>query len=159
MFNFLKKKKAITLSAIADGCVIDLSEVPDEVFSKKMMGDGFAIKPINGVVVSPIDAKVENIFPTKHAISLKADNGLEILLHLGVDTVELDGRPFDIQVKVGDHIAKGDTIATIDLDQIKQAGKSDELMVIFTNDDMIQSIDIQYGDTKQGHDVGTLQLA
>lgn len=157
MFNFLKKKKAVPLHAIADGCVINLSEVPDEVFSNRMMGDGFAIKPTNGVITSPVEATVENIFPTKHALGLKTDKGIEILLHLGIDTVELNGEPFEMCVQVGDKVTPDTVLAKIDLEKIKAAKKSNELMVIFTNGD-IQSIDVQYGDTKHGMEIGTLQM-
>lgn len=85
-----------------------------------MMGEGFGINPTEGEVVSPIDGKVDNVFPTKHAIGLKAENGLELLVHIGLDTVQLDGEGFDILVESGDVVNVGDPLLKFDLDYIKK---------------------------------------
>ena len=84
-----------------------------------MMGEGFGINPTEGEVVSPIEGKVDNVFPTKHAIGLKADNGLEILVHIGLDTVQLDGQGFEILVSSGDTVQVGDPLLKFDLEYIK----------------------------------------
>ncbi|WP_445266948.1 PTS sugar transporter subunit IIA, partial [Staphylococcus aureus] len=94
MFGFLKKKNEVvennTMYAVANGTVIPISEVNDPVFSQKMMGDGYAVVPENGEIYAPIEGEVLSVFQTKHAIGLKMTNGLEILLHMGIDTVELN---------------------------------------------------------------------
>ncbi len=94
MFKFLKKNKEIELISPMTGDIIPLEEVPDPVFSEKMMGDGIAIEPSEGKVLSPIDGKIATIFPTNHAIGLVNKEGLEILIHIGIDTVELKGEGF-----------------------------------------------------------------
>ena len=88
-----------------------------------MMGEGFGINPTEGEVVSPIEGKVDNVFPTKHAIGLKADNGLEILVHIGLDTVQLDGQGFEILVSSGDTVQVGDPLLKFDLEYIRNNAK------------------------------------
>ena len=111
MFGFLKKKNEVvennTMYAVANGTIIPISEVNDPVFSQKMMGDGYAVVPENGEIYAPIEGEVLSVFQTKHAIGLKMTNGLEILLHMGIDTVELNGAPFTIKVKEGDTVLRG----------------------------------------------------
>lgn len=159
MFNFFKKKKKeLDIYSIAKGDVIDLAQVPDEVFSQKMMGDGFAIKPENGDVFSPITGEVVNVFPTKHAIGLKADNGVEILLHLGVDTVELNGKCFESFVQVGDKVTPETKLTHIDLAQLKEEDKNDSLMVIFTNKEAIESLNVTYEKADAGDVVAKVTL-
>jgi PTS system D-glucosamine-specific IIC component len=101
-----------------EGEIIPITEVPDPVFSQKMMGDGFAIVPCSGVVVSPVDGVVTTIFHTKHAIALTANNGREILVHFGLDTVKLKGEGFDIKVKEGDMVKIGDRLLIVDVESI-----------------------------------------
>lgn len=132
LFNFSKSKKNIFLSP-TNGELLDLSYVPDEVFSKKLMGDGFAIKSTDGVIVSPINGTVEMIFDTKHAIGLRTDDNKEILIHLGIDTVNLKGEGFDVFVNVGQKVKAGDKLIKMNLDFIKANAKSDLSPVIFTN--------------------------
>lgn len=139
LFDFLKKgdNKRVELYSPVDGVVIPMEEVSDPVFSQKMMGDGFGIKPDNGQIYSPVVGKVVSIFPTQHALGLELDNGIEVLVHIGVDTVELDGGPFEIHVKEGDKVTKDTLIATVDLDGIKEAGKEDTVIIVFTNMDVV----------------------
>ncbi|WP_272953914.1 glucose-specific PTS transporter subunit IIBC [Gracilibacillus saliphilus] len=115
------------------GEVMPLSEVPDQVFSQKMMGDGFAVKPTAGEIVSPVNGKIINIFPTKHAIGIEADNGTEILIHIGIDTVNLKGEGFTAKVAEGDEVKKGQTLMEVDLDFISNNAPSTVTPVIFTN--------------------------
>ena len=104
------------------GQAVALSEVPDPAFSGGMLGDGMAIIPSSGEVVSPCDATVDMMFATGHAVSLVADNGAEILIHVGLDTVTLNGAPFQIMVESGQKVKKGDLLMTADLEAIKAAG-------------------------------------
>ncbi|SFS62920.1 glucose-specific PTS transporter subunit IIBC [Marininema halotolerans] len=115
------------------GKILPLSEVPDEVFSSKMMGDGFAIEPSDGIVVSPVDGKIVNIFPTKHAIGIRAENGMEILLHIGIDTVQLKGEGFELYVDQDDIVTKGQNLLAVDLTIIRKKAKSIVTPVVITN--------------------------
>ncbi|WP_062109906.1 N-acetylglucosamine-specific PTS transporter subunit IIBC [Bacillus niameyensis] len=115
------------------GEVIPITEVPDQVFSQKMMGDGFAIVPEDGTVVSPVDGEIISVFPTKHAIGIRAKQGYEILIHVGMDTVNLEGKGFTAHVKEGDPVTKGQEILTFDLDFIKQSAPSTVTPIVFTN--------------------------
>jgi sugar PTS system EIIA component len=116
-----------------EGEVVPITEVPDPVFSQKMMGDGFAIKPENQTVRSPINGEVINIFPTKHAVSLKTKSGREILIHIGIETVSLKGNGFTAFVKDGDKVRKGDRLIEVDFDAIKDLVPSIITAVVITN--------------------------
>ncbi len=115
------------------GKLLDLKDVPDQVFSSKMMGDGFAIEPKKGEVVSPVNGKIATVFPTKHAIGIVADNNREILIHFGVDTVKLEGEGFEILVKQGESIKVGQPILRVDLNKVKDEAPSIITPIIFTN--------------------------
>lgn len=115
------------------GQLISLDQVPDEVFSQKMMGDGFAIDPENGEVFSPVDGLVTGVFPTKHAISLKDNSGVEILIHFGLDTVNLNGKGFTTYVEEGSIVKAGDLLLKADIDEIKDKVPSIIMPVIFVN--------------------------
>lgn len=143
MFHFFKShKKQVTqqLHAVADGEFIPITSVHDEIFSNKVMGDGFAIIPDDHVIVSPASGVVSTLFPTKHAVSITLDNGLELLVHLGIDTVELDGVPFEIFVHVGDHIEAGTQLATMDIEYVKAHGKPTDCVVVCTNGESIEQL-------------------
>ncbi len=116
-----------------DGDIIDLSEVPDDVFAKEMMGPGFGIMPKGKTIHSPIDGKVVSVFPTNHAIGLETDTGVEVLIHVGLDTVKLNGKGFELLVENGQLIQRGDALLNIDLDYIKANAPSVVTPVIFTN--------------------------
>ena len=124
----------VPISAPMTGTVIDLTDVPDPVFSSKAVGDGLGIEPADdGAIVSPVDATVTMVAGTGHAIGFKSESGLEILLHLGVDTVELEGAPFDLSVKVGDTVKAGQALGTMDLEAVRAAGKATTAIVVLTN--------------------------
>lgn len=140
LFDFLKSDNNSDLELYnpVDGEVILIEKVSDPVFSQKMMGDGFAVEPDNGEVYSPVVGEVVSVFPTKHAIGLKADNGIEVLVHIGVDTVELDGKPFEILVDEGDKVTSDTLLAKVDLDGLKSADKADTVIIVFTNMDEVK---------------------
>jgi glucose-specific phosphotransferase system IIA component len=115
------------------GEVIDMSQVPDPVFAEKMMGDGFAIKPTSGLVLSPVRGKVIVAFPTKHAIGLSSEDGLEILVHVGIDTVKLKGEGFELLIKEGDTVKVGTPLVKVDLAYVEAHAKSLITPVVFTN--------------------------
>ena len=129
--------------SVADGEVIALEQVKDPVFSQKMMGDGFAVEPANGNIVSPVSGTVSSIFPTKHALGLVTEAGLEVLVHIGLDTVSLEGKPFTVHVTEGQKVAAGDLLVTADLDAIREAGRETSTIVVFTNADAIQSVKLE----------------
>ena len=130
--------------SVADGQVINIEDVKDPVFSQKMMGDGFAVEPENGKIVSPVAGKVTSIFPTKHALGLVTDNGLEVLVHIGLDTVSLEGKPFDVKVTEGQTVAAGDLLVEANLDAIREAGRETSTVVVFTNTDAIKSVKVEH---------------
>ena len=129
--------------SVADGEVIALEQVKDPVFSQKMMGDGFAVEPTNGNIVSPVSGTVSSIFPTKHALGLVTEAGLEVLVHIGLDTVSLEGKPFTVHVAEGQKVAAGDLLVTADLDAIRAAGRETSTIVVFTNGDVIKSVNLE----------------
>ena len=126
--------------SVAEGEVIELEKVQDPVFSQKMMGDGFAVEPANGQIVSPVAGKVTSVFPTKHALGLVTESGLEVLVHIGLDTVSLEGKPFTVKVEEGQTVAAGDLLVEADLDAIREAGRATSTVVVFTNATAIQSV-------------------
>ena len=129
--------------SVADGEVIALEQVKDPVFSQKMMGDGFAVEPANGNIVSPVSGTVSSIFPTKHALGIVTEAGLEVLVHIGLDTVSLEGKPFTVHVAEGQKVAAGDLLVTADLDAIRAAGRETSTVVVFTNGDAIKSVKLE----------------
>ena len=129
--------------SVADGQVIELEQVKDPVFAQKMMGDGFAVEPANGNIVSPVSGTVSSIFPTKHALGLVTEAGLEVLVHIGLDTVSLEGKPFTVHVAEGQKVAAGDLLVTADLDAIRSAGRETSTVVVFTNGDVLKSVKLE----------------
>ena len=129
--------------SVADGQVVALEQVKDPVFAQKMMGDGFAVEPANGNIVSPVSGTVSSIFPTKHALGLVTEAGLEVLVHIGLDTVSLEGKPFTVRVTEGQQVAAGDLLVTADLGAIREAGRETTTVVVFTNGDAIKSVKLE----------------
>ncbi len=129
--------------SVADGQVVALEQVKDPVFAQKMMGDGFAVEPANGNIVSPVSGTVSSIFPTKHALGIVTESGLEVLVHIGLDTVSLEGKPFTVHVAEGQKVAAGDLLVTADLDAIRAAGRETSTVVVFTNGDAIKSVKLE----------------
>ena len=122
MFGLFKSKKQRVVSPV-DGDIVKLEEVPDEVFSAKLAGDGIAIMPHSNTFVAPVAGVVSKIFSTNHAFSIKTNNGLEVMVHIGLDTVELNGEGFNALAKEGDKVSVGKPIISADLDFIESKGK------------------------------------
>lgn len=133
-----------------NGEILDIAKVPDEVFSSKMMGDGFAIKSNDGIIVSPVDGKIGVVFETKHAIIIESSEGKEILIHLGIDTVKLKGEGFEVFVNVGDEVKAGDKLVKMDVSFIEANAKSAISPIIFTNLEAEESIKIVEGSVTVG---------
>ncbi|AEH54609.1 PTS sugar transporter subunit IIA [Heyndrickxia coagulans] len=141
MFKLFSKKAAVEeLVAPMSGKVVQIEDVPDEVFSRKMIGDGIAIEPDEGVVVSPVDGEVVQFFPTKHAVGLKTKSGLEILIHIGMETVALNGEGFEGFVQQGDRVKAGDKLVTFDLEQIRERAESIISPIVITNFDAVDTL-------------------
>lgn len=143
--------------APANGEMIPIDKVEDDVFSQKMMGEGFAVVPENGEIASPVSGTIVSVFPTKHAIGIKTDDDIEVLLHMGIDTVDLGGEAFEIKVREGEKVKAGKVVATADLAKIQKAGKITTMIVVFTNGDKIK--DYHYAKTglvSRGETIGTI---
>ena len=123
-----------------NGTVIPLSEVPDAVFSSEMLGKGFGVEPSEGKAYAPVDGEVTTVFDTKHAIGLMSKHGVELLIHIGMDTVKLNGKGFDVKVKTGDQVKAGDLLAEFDMDLIKGEGYPVTTAVVVTNTDDCEEI-------------------
>jgi len=133
MFKRFKKKAVNEIFSPVNGEVIAIEQVSDPVFSSKSMGDGFAVIPKDSSIYSPIKGKVVSVFPTKHAFGLIDDEGIEVLVHIGIDTVSLNGQGFSILVNEGDLVTSDTQLAKVDFDYLKQEQKETTTMVIFTN--------------------------
>lgn len=121
------------------GTVIAMEDIPDPAFSQKMMGDGCGIDLTDGTIIAPFDAEVTAAFPTGHAFSLKSlDDDTEILIHIGIDTVEMEGEGFISSLKVGDHVKQGDVLVTVDLKAVREAGKSLISPIAFTDNNEVE---------------------
>ena len=131
---------SVKLMAPMKGAVMGLHDVADEVFSKGLLGKGMAIEPVDGKVVSPIAGTVTTVFPTKHAIGLTDDHGMEVLIHVGLDTVSLNGEPFEALVEAGDRVEVGTELLQADLDAIKAAGLPTTTVVVITNTDEFKDV-------------------
>lgn len=138
MFGFLKKN--YKLFAPVDGKVIDLSQVPDQVFAEKMAGDGIAIDPTGNTIVAPADGKISMIFKTNHAFGINLSNGAEILVHIGLDTVALEGAGFERIAEEGQEVKAGDPVIKIDREEIISKGYSLITPVLITNIDNFKDI-------------------
>ena len=132
MFGFLKKEEPFKVVACTDGKCINITEVPDAVFSQKMMGDGFAIVPSGDTIFSPVSGSIETVFPTKHAIGIKTKDGIEIIVHIGIDTVNLNGEGFTSLVKQGNRVKAGQPLVKLDLNSFEEKNVNLTTMVIFT---------------------------
>jgi PTS system glucose-specific IIA component len=148
----------IELRSPVSGTIVALSDVQDPVFSQKMMGDGVAIQPTDEWFVSPCDGEITALFPTYHAIGITTPHGLELLIHIGLDTVELNGKGFKAVIKEGATVNTGDRLVKINPKKITKLGKSILTPIIITNMDQVQSITSASGTTKAGDVLLTVQV-
>jgi PTS system IIA component, Glc family (TC 4.A.1) len=134
MFNIFKKNcKKLLIKAPVDGDIVDIVEVPDEVFAQKLVGDGVAVNPKSDIFVSPVNGVITTVFPTKHAIGIKTLEGIEIMIHVGVDTVKLNGEGFTTFINEGDKVKVGDKLLQINRSVLESKAKSLISPIIITN--------------------------
>jgi glucose-specific phosphotransferase system IIA component len=155
MLKMFKKKAAINrhpgeIFATQDGTAVPLSEVPDEVISAGILGDGAAIVPSSGKVVMPVDGTVTSIAKTKHAFCIQSSDGLELLIHIGVDTVQLGGRGFKVFVKEGEYVLAGTQIGDVDLELLKEHDISSHTAILISNPGDFSKITPAYTDVEAG---------
>ncbi|CAL4318250.1 PTS system glucose-specific EIIA component [Buchnera aphidicola (Chaitophorus sp. 3695)] len=158
ILNFFKKKdshlkKKIKIIAPISGKIIPIEKVPDVVFSKKIVGDGIAIKPTSKYIVSPIDGKIGTIFKTLHAFSIESINGIQIFVHFGIDTVQLQGKGFEAYAKEGQIVKKGDIILKVNLKILKKTAKSLITPIVISNIEKVKIIEKKEGITIAGESV------
>ncbi|MGE6258508.1 PTS sugar transporter subunit IIA [Heyndrickxia sporothermodurans] len=133
-FNLFKKEKEeLKIYAPVNGQIIPIEEVPDPVFSEKMMGEGIAIIPTSGNIYSPVDGTIIQVAPTKHAIGILTKDGTELLIHVGLETVSLQGEGFNVSVQKGDKVSSGQLLIEVDWEYIKTHAKSMVTPIVITN--------------------------
>ncbi len=142
LFGKKMQSKEEVIMAPLNGTLRQLEEVPDPVFAGKMVGEGIAIEPSEGIVVAPFDGEIVQLFPTKHAIGLRSASGLEVLIHIGLETVSLEGEGFEAFVKQGDQVKMGDKLITFDMTFINDKASSTITPVVLTNGDAVKSFDV-----------------
>jgi len=142
LFGKKEVLKEETILAPLTGSVVQLTDVPDPVFSEKMLGDGIAIMPTDGTVVAPFDAEIVQVFPTKHAIGLRGKSGLEVLIHIGLETVALNGEGFESFVQQGDHVKAGDKLVTFDMTFVGEKANSIVTPITLTNGEIVESFTV-----------------
>lgn len=147
------KKKTVKIASPIKGKVIELEKVEDEVFSKKMVGDGFGVIPSSGEVIAPFDAEVMMVFHTHHALGLKSAEGIELLIHVGLDTVELNGEGFEAFVKAGDQVKRGDKLLAFDLKGLLSKGIVITSPIIITNPKKLNRIKFYKSNDEEGIEV------
>lgn len=143
----VQKEKIVPLT---NGELVNISQVPDEVFSSKMMGDGFAMKTTDGIILSPVEGTIVTVFPTKHAVAINSVDGREVLIHLGVDTVNLKGEGFETFVEENQKVKVGDKLVKMDIDFIEKNAKSSMPIVVFTNLAEGETVKLVEGNAKAG---------
>lgn len=151
--------KEIPFVSVSKGTIIHIEEVEDQVFSQKMMGEGFAVNPSDELVHAPISGTIKTVFPTKHAIGMLTDDGIEILVHMGLDTVEMTHSAFDILVEEGDRVEMGQSLAKVNWQQVIEEGKRTTVVVVFTNSDKINQFELtNIGQTDSKSTIGQIKI-
>jgi len=149
MFGFFKKKQVEIVSPV-DGSLVELEDINDQVFSKKLVGDGVAIVPSSRTITSPIDGVVTRIFPTKHAFMITSPSGIEVMVHVGLDTVDLNGEGFICLVKEGDSVSQACPILEVDFEFLKSKNKDIVTPIIVTSDKEIRLEKSKIGTIREG---------
>ncbi|KGA97104.1 PTS glucose transporter subunit IIA [Alkalihalobacillus alcalophilus ATCC 27647 = CGMCC 1.3604] len=152
--NESKKAMNVEIFAPLSGAYVKIEDVPDPTFSQKMMGDGIAIEPSDGQVVSPVKGSIVQVFPTKHAVGIKTDEGVEVLIHIGLETVKMNGEGFTAHVKEGDAVEVGDALIDFDLKLVTEKANSTLTPIVITNQEDLKSVQtisttqVEAGNTK-----------
>jgi len=149
MFSIFRKNKEVVIQSPFDGEILDVSEVNDPAFSQKLLGDGVAVIPKSNIAVAPCDGKITQIFHTNHAFGITTKEGLEILVHIGIDTISLEGTGFKRLVEVGSEVNKGTGIIEVDLDYIKSCDKDTITPIVVTNMEIVENIEKNIEDSKE----------
>ncbi|MFC5714096.1 PTS glucose transporter subunit IIA [Thalassorhabdus alkalitolerans] len=150
LFGKKNEPQDLVVFSPVSGKYVDLTEVPDPTFSEKMMGEGFAVDPSEGRVVSPVDGKVIQVFPTKHAVGIKSNEGLDILIHIGLETVAMNGEGFEAHVSEGDKVKAGDLLIEFSLDDVKEKAKSTLTPVVFTEGEQFENLELKEAEDVKG---------
>lgn len=168
IFSYMFNKKndstseVLKLESVTDGIYMPLNDVSDQTFSSKMVGDGYAMTSKDGNVYAPVSGEIKTIFPTKHAIGIVTDSNVEVLVHMGIDTVDLNGKGFEVFVKEGMHVNVGQKLAKMDLNLLEENKKDSTIVVVVTNMNMVSSIDLSEnveGQHAKGQTLATVKLA
>lgn len=161
MFGLFKKKKEeknVILKSPVVGRCFDISEIPDEVFSSKMLGNGIGFESTDGVLYAPVDGEILQVFPTKHALILKSKEGIEILLHIGIDTVNMKGEGFETYVEKSQQVKAGDKLVSFDNDLIKAKVKSNLSVLVLTDNEIMESVEFNLGTVDKNNEVIIIKL-
>ena len=153
MLGFLKKDKTFYVYAPMSGTVQELEQVPDEAFRDKLLGDGMAVLPEKGDIYAPVDGVITDVTDTKHAFCITAKNGAEILLHVGINTVNLKGEGFEVIVKEGDKISVGDKLGKVNLSYVHQYGLPIITPILLTEPEEYELVETAFGTVIGGEDV------
>lgn len=149
----LFKKKGNVIGSPCEGKLVPITEVPDPTFAEKLLGDGFAVIPSQGEIYAPADGEVSMVFDTLHAITMTTSQGVELLIHIGLDTVTLKGGPFKAHITAGDSVKKGDLLVEADLEKIKEARLNTIIPVLICNSDNYEKISLlKEGEVAPGED-------
>lgn len=147
------------LYSVADGEAISIDQVNDPVFSQKMMGEGFAIKPTDETIVAPVDGEIVSIFPTKHAIGIKTADGIEVLVHMGIETVSMTKPASRVVVNDGQKVKVGDTLAIMDIEAVQSEGKDTTIIVVITNSERVESLTLdKSGQVAKAEKIGYIEI-
>jgi sugar PTS system EIIA component len=146
MFRLFRKNKIVEFKSPVIGSAVALATVPDEVFATKMVGDGMAFEPLKGIIYAPVGGVIDSVFPTKHAIGIKTDEGLKVIIHIGIDSVNLKGAGFDSLVHKNQTVKIGDKLMVFDINLLNEKAKSIIIPVIITNMERVDSIQFKYGE-------------
>ena len=161
LFGFFKKNqegKNIVFKSPVVGRCFGISEIPDEVFSSKMLGNGIGFESFEGVLYAPIDAEVLLVFPTKHALILKSKEGIEILLYIGINTIEMKGEGFEVFTEKGQFVKAGDKLLTFNNELIKLKAKSNLCVLLITENAEVESVEFDLGNVDKNNEVMIIKL-
>lgn len=158
LFKKNVKEHSMSLKSPVVGRCFDIAEIPDEVFSSKMLGEGIGFESTEGALYAPFDGEVLQVFPTKHALILKSKEGIEILLHIGIDTVNMKGEGFEAFVEKSQQVKAGHKLISFDNDLIKAKAKSNLSVLVVTENEIIESVEFNLGNVDKNNEVIIIKL-